>query len=42
MLWAAQHNKLELAKELIAGSPKLVATRDSDLYTPLHRSVTVE
>lgn len=38
MLWAAQHNKLTLAKELLEHSPRLVAVKDSDLYTPLHRA----
>ena len=38
ILWAAQHNRMDIAKELIARSPKLVGSRDSDLYTPLHRA----
>lgn len=38
ILWAAQHNKLCLAKELLDSCPGLVGTRDSDLYTPLHRA----
>jgi len=38
LLWAAQHNRLDLAKELLARNPKLVHHRDSDGYTPLHRA----
>ena len=38
LLWAAQHNKLDLAKELLCGSRGLVHYRDSDGYTPLHRA----
>ena len=39
LLWAAQHNKLELVRAMLSDSPRLVGTTDSDLYTPLHRSV---
>ena len=38
ILWAAQHNKMEVAKEMLLKNPKLVGARDSDLYTPLHRA----
>jgi hypothetical protein len=38
LLWAAQHNKLELVRTLLSDKPGLVGTRDSDLYTPLHRA----
>ena len=38
ILWAAQHNKMDLAKEMLSKNAKLVGARDSDLYTPLHRA----
>ena len=38
LLWAAQHNKLELVIDLLSDNPRLVVTTDGDLYTPLHRS----
>jgi len=38
ILWAAQHNKIEVAKEMLLKNAKLVGARDSDLYTPLHRA----
>ena len=38
ILWAAQHNKMEVAKEMLLKNAKLVGARDSDLYTPLHRA----
>eukprot|EP00090_Calanus_glacialis_P035310 TRINITY_DN6029_c0_g1_i3.p1 TRINITY_DN6029_c0_g1~~TRINITY_DN6029_c0_g1_i3.p1 ORF type:complete len:242 (+),score=96.44 TRINITY_DN6029_c0_g1_i3:46-771(+) len=38
LLWAAQHNHLSLASSLLSSSPGLVCTKDSDLYTPLHRA----
>ena len=38
ILWAAQHNKIEVVKELLSKNAKLVGARDSDLYTPLHRA----
>jgi len=38
ILWAAQNDKLDLVKSLLVEKPGLVAARDSDLYTPLHRA----
>eukprot|EP00092_Neocalanus_flemingeri_P021694 GFUD01023532.1.p1 GENE.GFUD01023532.1~~GFUD01023532.1.p1 ORF type:complete len:228 (+),score=92.24 GFUD01023532.1:38-721(+) len=38
LLWAAQHNKLELVRTLLSASPGLVGSRDGDLYSPLHRA----
>jgi len=38
ILWAAQFNKLDIAKEMLLGKPGLVKARDEDLYTPLHRA----
>lgn len=38
MLWAAQHNDMDLAKELLESDPSLVNSVDEDLYTPLHRA----
>jgi len=38
ILWAAQHNKMEIAEEMLREKPGLVGARDEDLYTPLHRA----
>lgn len=38
ILWAAQHNQLELVRSLLSRDPRLVSTRDSDGYTALHRA----
>ena len=38
LLWAAQHNHLSLATDLISAMPELVYCKDSDLYTGLHRA----
>ena len=38
ILWAAQHNKMDIAKDMLSKNTKLVGARDSDLYTPLHRA----
>jgi len=38
ILWAAEHNQLELVKEMLTEKPGLVGARDEDLYTPLHRA----
>jgi len=38
LLWAAQHNKMSLARDLLASRPELVHHRDSDGYTALHRA----
>jgi len=37
-LWAAQHNKIDLARSMLSSNSRLVCTRDSDGYTPLHRA----
>ncbi|XP_062612984.1 poly [ADP-ribose] polymerase tankyrase-2-like isoform X1 [Saccostrea cucullata] len=38
ILWAAENNYLDIAKSLLEEDPSLVNSRDSDLYTPLHRA----
>ena len=38
LLWAAQHNKLNLVREVLSSRPELVHHRDSDGYTALHRA----
>lgn len=38
ILWAAQHNELELVKTMLEKAPGLVGARDEDLYTPMHRA----
>lgn len=38
ILWAAEHNKMTEAKELLKKDPNLVNATDDDLYTPLHRA----
>ena len=38
LLWCAQYNHLSLAANMISSNPQLVFTKDSDLYTPLHRA----
>jgi len=38
ILWAAQNNEIELVKSMLQKSPGLIAARDEDLYTPLHRA----
>jgi len=38
ILWAAEHGRLDLAKELIETDPELVNSVDEDNYTPLHRA----
>lgn len=38
MLWAAENNELDIAKELLEEDPELVQSVDEDLYTPLHRA----
>ncbi|CAL1528961.1 unnamed protein product [Lymnaea stagnalis] len=38
ILWAAENNKLEVASDILTAHPKLVASHDGDLYTPLHRA----
>ncbi|XP_072026473.1 ankyrin repeat domain-containing protein 49-like [Amphiura filiformis] len=38
ILWAAEHNELDIAKELLEEDPELVKSVDEDLYTPLHRA----
>ena len=38
LLWAAQHDRLEVARELLELQPSLVTFRDEDEYTALHRA----
>ena len=38
LLWAAQHDRLEVARELLELEPSLVTFRDEDEYTALHRA----
>lgn len=38
ILWAAENNYMDIAKSLLDEDPSLVNSRDSDLYTPLHRA----
>ncbi|GLV33797.1 Ankrd49 [Carabus blaptoides fortunei] len=38
ILWAAEKEKIELAKKLLESNPSLVHSRDEDGYTPLHRA----
>jgi len=38
LLWAGQHNRLEVMSSLLGASPELVHYTDSDLYTALHRA----
>lgn len=38
ILWAAEHNKMTEAEELLKKDPNLVNATDDDLYTPLHRA----
>ena len=38
LLWCAQYNHLSIAANMISSNPQLVFTKDSDLYTPLHRA----
>ena len=37
-LWAAQHNNVDLIKNLYSQDPNLVKFADSDGYTALHRA----
>ncbi|XP_048731113.1 ankyrin repeat domain-containing protein 49-like isoform X2 [Ostrea edulis] len=38
ILWAAENNYMDIAESLLNEDPSLVNSRDSDLYTPLHRA----
>lgn len=38
LLWAAQHNQLDIATQLLDRDPNLVRYRDTDEYTALHRA----
>lgn len=38
ILWAAENNYMDIAKSSLDEDPSLVNSRDSDLYTPLHRA----
>ena len=38
LLWAAQHNHLDIARELLDRNPDLVKYKDTDEYTALHRA----
>ena len=38
LLWAAQHNRLEVVTSLLTSDPSLVHYTDSDRYTALHRA----
>ncbi|CAG5136225.1 unnamed protein product [Candidula unifasciata] len=38
ILWAAENNHLEIVSELLTSDPGLVHSKDTDLYTPLHRA----
>ncbi|XP_072944800.1 ankyrin repeat domain-containing protein 49-like [Epargyreus clarus] len=38
VLWAAEHNELDVLKELLTAQPGLVHATDGDGYTPLHRA----
>ena len=38
LLWAAQHDKVELIKDLLLENPDLIHFSDSDGYTALHRA----
>ena len=38
ILWAAENNELDIVKELLEEDSSLVGSRDSDMYTPLHRA----
>ena len=38
LLWAAQHNRLDVVSSLLTKDPELVHYKDSDQYTALHRA----
>lgn len=38
ILWAAENNMLETVEEMLNESADLIESRDSDLYTALHRA----
>ncbi|RUS90932.1 hypothetical protein EGW08_001329 [Elysia chlorotica] len=38
ILWASEYNKLDVVQDILCHDPKLVMSRDADLYTPLHRA----
>ena len=38
MLWAAEHGRLDIIKELYETDNSLLMTKDKDGYTPLHRA----
>lgn len=38
ILWAAEHGRLDMVKELVEKDPELIKSVDEDLYTPLHRA----
>ncbi|KAK3736364.1 hypothetical protein RRG08_012911 [Elysia crispata] len=38
ILWASEYNKIDVVQDILCHDPKLVMSRDGDLYTPLHRA----
>jgi len=38
LLWAAQHNQMDIVKAIIKDKPGLLSVKDEDGYTPLHRA----
>ncbi|XP_054769097.2 ankyrin repeat domain-containing protein 49-like [Lytechinus pictus] len=38
ILWAAENNEIETAKDLLEATPTLISIQDEDGYTPLHRA----
>lgn len=38
LLWAAQHNHLDILKAIVKDKPGLLGVKDEDGYTPLHRA----
>ncbi|XP_030842861.1 poly [ADP-ribose] polymerase tankyrase-1-like [Strongylocentrotus purpuratus] len=38
ILWAAENNEIETAKDLLDSTPTLIGVKDEDGYTPLHRA----
>ncbi|XP_071497451.1 ankyrin repeat domain-containing protein 49-like [Diadema antillarum] len=38
LLWAAENNEMETAREILSSKPDLICITDEDGYTPLHRA----
>ncbi|GFS05263.1 ankyrin repeat domain-containing protein 49-like [Elysia marginata] len=38
ILWASEFNRKDIVQDILSHDPKLVMSRDGDLYTPLHRA----